>query len=179
MIKLYCKIQILNKIYRYYNVKNYKTSYNKIRHNMHKICSIILFIKSGDEDMNYIENEKIFSWEICKNDFVTKLVDKSFYTYGETIIPIEIRSYFGIADYTKGDEVNICVLFSGKEYESHIKFENNFNRSKLILCKELRDSIKQAIDMSCCSGKYDKYHIKAAFTKENTNRYRLNLSVDI
>lgn len=129
--------------------------------------------------MSFIENEKIFSWEICKNSFVTKLVDKSFYTYGETVIPIEVRSYFDIVNYTKGDEIDICVLFKAKKYKSQIRFENNFNRSKLLLSKELRNSIKESINMSCCNGGYEKHDVKATFTKININKYRLNLSIDI
>lgn len=98
--------------------------------------------------MGSMKNEKIFSWEICSGKYVSKEVDKSFYKYGETIIPIELRECFDIQQYQNGDEIEMKVIFKGKEYITSIRVENNFNRSKLILGRELRNEVVRYIDVS-------------------------------
>lgn len=39
------------------------------------------------------------------------------------------------------------VIFKGKEYITSIRVENNFNRSKLILGRELRNEVVRYIDV--------------------------------
>ena len=83
------------------------------------------------------EKLEAFSWTITEESYCIKRMDKSLYKYGETVIPIKIRNYFNIENNGAGDKVIIKILYKGKMYEEIILFENNFNRSKLKIEKEL------------------------------------------
>lgn len=82
-----------------------------------------------------------FSWKITNGAYCIKKMDKSFYKYGETVIPVEMREYFRIDNNTYGDKLQIKIFYKGKIYDENITFESNFNRSKLRLNKELHEKI--------------------------------------
>lgn len=82
-----------------------------------------------------------FSWEIVKGEYCLKKMDKSFFRYGETVIPIGIRSYFDITNNTNGDKLNINIQYKHRVYDAVISFENNFNRSKLRVSRSLHNQI--------------------------------------
>ena len=96
-----------------------------------------------------------FSWKIVNGSYCIKKMDKSFYKYGETVIPVEMREYFRIENNTYGDKLQIKIFYKGIIYDENITFENNFNRSKLRLSKELHEQIlkdleeKVSVDMDC------------------------------
>ena len=58
------------------------------------------------------------------------------------------------------------VIFKGKEYITSIRVENNFNRSKLILGRELRNEVVRYIDVSWCNGNYEKILLKLFLLKK-------------
>lgn len=129
--------------------------------------------------MEFICKKNIFSWTLEKNVQAKKVVDKSLYTYGETVIPIEIREFFEIQDYNKGDIVDIKLVFKEKEFSSIIFYENNFNRSRLKFSTELKRNVKASIDESVCGGDYINNKIIIFFIKENSKKYYMELNVKI
>lgn len=129
--------------------------------------------------MCYLEYKRSFSWRLEAGDRVIKEVDKSFYKYGETVIPVDIRSFFKIETYYSGDEVDISIIFKGKKYDAKIRFENNFNRSKLKMSSNLLKSIKSCIDNLFIQGNVYKNNIVVIFVKKNTNTYYMTLNVEI
>ena len=124
------------------------------------------------------ENRQIieaFSWSIDEVKYASKIIDKSVIKYRETVIPIDIRSFFEIKDYSYGDVVPIILFYKGIQYDSTIYFENHNNRSKLKLSKDLHERIMNDILMcfqlnDCVSEK-----IKILFIREEKNRYKINL----
>ncbi|MBN1038827.1 hypothetical protein DVW12_08920 [Clostridium botulinum] len=127
--------------------------------------------------MSLMKNKNVFSWSIQNNLSAIKKVDKSFYTYGETVIPIEIRNFFKLENYKNGDKIDISIIFNNKEYKGDIIFENNFNRSKLKFRSDLMKIVQATIDKSTCSGNYD--NINAIFIKDISNRYYMSLSIEL
>ncbi|NFH70739.1 hypothetical protein FDC35_16000 [Clostridium botulinum] len=127
--------------------------------------------------MSLIENKNVFSWSIQNNPSAIKKVDKSFYTYGETVIPIESRNFFELENYQNGDKIDISIILNNKEYKGDIIFENNFNRSKLKFRSDLMKIVQDTIDKSTCSGNYD--NINAIFIKDISNRYYMSLSIEL
>ena len=129
--------------------------------------------------MNLIKKKYCFSWRIYQNLQVVKIIDKSFYEYGETVIPIGIRKFFEIEKYNRGDSINIDIVFKDRIYDSKIIFENNFNRSRLKLDRELKLQIQELIQTSVCNGDYYNNKISAIFIKDNSQKYNMALSVEI
>ena len=121
----------------------------------------------------------IYSWVVIENEYAIKQIDKSFYDYGETIIPIKIRKFFDIQSNSCGDEVDISISFKNSEYDSKIRFENNFNRSKLTLGRNLQRIIIDTIKEAGYENNYNNNQISAKFTKVKKNKYELSLSIDI
>lgn len=129
--------------------------------------------------MSLMDKEHFFSWIIDENVQATKRVDKSFYAYGETVIPIGIRRFFEIEKYSKGDVIDIKIIFKDRGYEGKIYFENNFNRSKIKLESELKLGVQECICNSVCKGDYNNNKVIAKFIKYTNKIYYMTLSVEI
>ena len=123
--------------------------------------------------------KEAFSWKLISVEYAEKKVDKSFYAYGETVIPIELRKYFEIDRLSYSDKLDIVLIFKGKEYNCTINFENNFNRSKLKLNKDLKIKVSKIIDLVCPNRDFEKSGIKIIFIKKNSNNFFMILRIEI
>ncbi|OPJ55204.1 hypothetical protein [Clostridium chromiireducens] len=125
--------------------------------------------------MNSFENIEAYSWNHKRIEYASKIIDDSLIKYCETVIPIEIRIFFGIESCKPGDKVNIIILHNCQEYTGRIYFENNFNRSKLKLDKRFIDIIVEKIKkLNEVDGK-----IKLRFIKEKVNKYSTKIIVEV
>lgn len=124
--------------------------------------------------MNEIQS---FSWEILNKKFAIKKIDKSFLRYGETVIPINIRTFFEIEQYTYGDIIDLELIYRNKNFKSRIIFENNFNRSKLKLSKEIHELIINNLKVNSITN--DENSLKAVFFKQRKHKYFINIIMEI
>ncbi len=120
-------------------------------------------------------NLQFFSWSITNCKYAIKIIDKSVIKYGETVIPIEIRNFFEIESYTFGDEIDIIFLYKEEEFNSVIKFENNNNRSKLKLGKEIHKRILLSMKELFIEDDYIISNINMVFRKLSKNKYELKI----
>lgn len=116
-----------------------------------------------------------FSWSINEVKYASKIIDKSVIKYRETVIPIDIREFFEIKDYSYGDVVPIILFYKGIQYDSTIYFENHNNRSKLKLSKDLHERIVNDILRCFQANDFIKSEIQILFIKEEKNKYKMKL----
>ncbi|WP_404987910.1 hypothetical protein [Clostridium culturomicium] len=122
---------------------------------------------------------KAFSWNITELKFASKTIDKSVIRYRETVIPVEIRDFFEIENYTFGDRVDIILFYKGKEYESAIFFENHNNRSKLKINSKLHEVILESLYKYFSEDEIIIEDIRLIFIREERNKYTIKIAKEI
>lgn len=122
---------------------------------------------------------KAFSWNVSELKFASKTIDRSVIKYRETVIPIEIRHFFEIENYTFGDRIEIILNYKDKEYESVLLFENHNNRSKLKINSKLHEIIFENLNKYFSENEIMKEDIRLIFIKEERNKYTIKIVKEV
>lgn len=122
-----------------------------------------------------VQTIKAFSWDVNELKFASKTIDKSVIKHRETVIPIEIRHFFEIENYTFGDRIDLILSYKGKEYENVILFENHHNRSKLKINAELHGMIFENVNKFFNEDEMLLEDIRLIFIREERNKYTIKI----
>lgn len=92
------------------------------------------------------ETGKFYSWNIISDKVAIKNCDKSFFEHRVSGIPKEIRWFFGVESISRGERIEIILLYEGKRYKAHIEM-NNFGslRTRIIWISDLKKEFDEIL----------------------------------
>lgn len=109
-------------------------------------------IVEKEDDTRYPTN--FYSWTVTSDNTTLKRMDKSVFLHHGTVIPSEIRSFFGVEDLKAGEKRSVKLFFDGIAYFADIKMtKHDSSRSRLIwktdFSSELRAALPSIYDLFC------------------------------
>lgn len=117
---------------------------------------------------------KFYSWEIINDTVAIKKCDKSFFEHRGSGVPKEIRWFFNAENISRGERMEINLLYESKKYKAHIEM-NNFGslRTRIIWIQDLKKEFDDIlIKYSGQSEKNDQYP-SIKFIKLSENCYKV------
>ncbi|MCM2466684.1 DUF3883 domain-containing protein [Methanoculleus oceani] len=100
-------------------------------------------IVEKEDDTRYPTNS--YSWTVTSDNNALKRMDKSVFLHHGTVIPFEMRSFFGIEDLNAGEKRSVKLFFDGIAYFADIEMtKHDSSRSRLIWKTDFSSELRAA-----------------------------------
>lgn len=112
-----------------------------------------------------------FSWTIYDDKTAIKRTDRSIFNAQGSAIPIDIRSFFSIEQFEKGDKTPITLIFNNTTYKAKLeKTRSSANQTRIMYNSDLSKVFNSKYPNVLETHKFPELR----FTKINNTTYQLD-----